>query len=515
MRQKLMKKKKSKEKKQQKKSSNTNTNTSSNTNNSNNNHNDNYHDDNSNKSLKKSNNKSKSQKQNKRNRNRKRNKNNHNQGNNNHNNHNNNNQNNNNQNNQNNGNKNNKKQNHRRRKRKRNSNAITPSPAPSKSTVNSNRNQQQTPSQNQPKPRSLPASIHIIDDDQESISIPMDSAESDLSGIFQQIHDTISSDNLAQSLPIPQSPQKSQDTKQDEEDHDNNNDNNVNTKSLPTSLDEIFQTQILEPMMRNKLALEAKGFSVPDVSSIWRGSRFSKSDNMHDKHSSNHSNASKEDIHHNNNNDVAMEKSMDNPLPASDESLHNEDQDKDGTTNRPSTNHKDDINGKKGKSDCIQTAVIELQGLQGMDKNDMIRIIKQQNEEINELKRNMNTLSKMVFGIKDNLEDIQYNIEEKDDIDPTNDINDLRHEMIVIKKRLNLLENEKTDREQFKDWLKNTVKLDEYFHVFIENGFEDMISISKLTKDMLNQIGITKIGHQQRLLHFVDLIKDNVQPYQY
>ena len=284
--------------------------------------------------------------------------------------------------------------------------------------------------------------------------------------------------------------------------------------------DEIFQNEILEPMIGDKLNLDVKSMGI----SIWSDSRNTLNHNRHRDghghgHDSNHSNASKEEcINHNDtddideSHDVALEKSVDDidALPVSDDSvgLHNDNDDELKETNNPSTTEGTE-GGKKQSPQSPQTS------LESHDRESLLNIIQQQIEQINELKRNMNTLSKMVFTLKDNMEDLSFNIEERDIKDPSDDINDLRQEMIVIKKRLNLLENEKSDREQFRDWLKNTVKLDQYFDILIENGFEDMISVSKLSKEMLDQIGITKIGHQQRMLHFVDLIKDSVTPYQY
>lgn len=49
-------------------------------------------------------------------------------------------------------------------------------------------------------------------------------------------------------------------------------------------------------------------------------------------------------------------------------------------------------------------------------------------------------------------------------------------------------------------WLKNTVKLDIYFDVFIQNGIDDMDILSSLRMNDLINIGIDKLGHRIKIM---------------
>eukprot|EP01084_Bolivina_argentea_P099155 178246_1 len=48
-------------------------------------------------------------------------------------------------------------------------------------------------------------------------------------------------------------------------------------------------------------------------------------------------------------------------------------------------------------------------------------------------------------------------------------------------------------------WLKNTVNLEEYYQVFIDSGFENLHVIKRMSMNVLEQIGIHKIGHRMIL----------------
>eukprot|EP01083_Nonionella_stella_P173499 598666_1 len=55
------------------------------------------------------------------------------------------------------------------------------------------------------------------------------------------------------------------------------------------------------------------------------------------------------------------------------------------------------------------------------------------------------------------------------------------------------------ETEELRKWFDNVLKLPQYFQIFVDNGFEDLDSISDMTMDDLTQIKITKLGHQKKL----------------
>eukprot|EP01083_Nonionella_stella_P300997 1030386_1 len=57
------------------------------------------------------------------------------------------------------------------------------------------------------------------------------------------------------------------------------------------------------------------------------------------------------------------------------------------------------------------------------------------------------------------------------------------------------------DHLEIHSWLHNDVKLPEYYSVFVDNGFDNLSFIMDITDaDDLTNIGISKIGHQKRIL---------------
>ena len=438
-----------------------------------------------------------------------------------------------------NNNKKNKNNHNHKKKHKNNSKSSQIPPSPTLSNTNTNNNKASSTSSKQ---ASLPPPIHIIDDDQESISIPIES-ESDLSGIFQQIPDSISTQSI--NLKSMESPLIKSNDNDSSESNNNNNGKYCNNNKIPNNMfgihtmnhhhpsmtpDEIFDHGVIPPLMANKMGLNLKDLDlnaqIEEFNALENLLSSARNNNANIL-DSNNSNASKEENVLQNELPDDVEKSQ---LPASDhsdvsqEDIINKDHDDiiQEPPDRPKTNQIENkqlqttSNANINENSNSNKINFDASNLQNTDKKSLLKIIQQQTEEINELKRNMNTLSNMVFTMKDNLEDLELNIaDNEENKDSSTDIIEIREEIILLKKRLNILETEQTDREQMRDWLRNKVKLDIYYDILIENGFEDMISISKLNKSLLKEIGITKIGHQQKFLHFVDLLNESKTPYQY
>merc|ERR1712129_581389 len=61
-----------------------------------------------------------------------------------------------------------------------------------------------------------------------------------------------------------------------------------------------------------------------------------------------------------------------------------------------------------------------------------------------------------------------------------------------------------------KEWLKNTVKLPQYFDLFAEQGFDEWDTIMDvgLTDNILEKIGINKMGHRLKIMKWFKELKN-------
>ncbi len=59
---------------------------------------------------------------------------------------------------------------------------------------------------------------------------------------------------------------------------------------------------------------------------------------------------------------------------------------------------------------------------------------------------------------------------------------------------------ENNESEEVKLWLKNEVKLPQYIEMFINDGYDSMISVESLSDLDLIDIGVTKKGHRKKIL---------------
>eukprot|EP00484_Ammonia_sp_Unknown_P002493 CAMPEP_0197076502 /NCGR_PEP_ID=MMETSP1384-20130603/212148_1 /TAXON_ID=29189 /ORGANISM="Ammonia sp." /LENGTH=635 /DNA_ID=CAMNT_0042515359 /DNA_START=30 /DNA_END=1938 /DNA_ORIENTATION=- len=172
-------------------------------------------------------------------------------------------------------------------------------------------------------------------------------------------------------------------------------------------------------------------------------------------------------------------------------------------------NDKHDINGH---NEHIQTKEDEHEHEHEDEDEDehndvdesLLSVVKRQNEEIHALQENVRMLSEMIVAMQERMNEEKM------------DKKQIRKEIVCLKQRMNIMENERTDREELRCWLENEVKLEQYYEVLVDNGFEDKLSVSKINEQMLVEMGICKMGHQQKILHFVELLKDNnMIPHQY
>ena len=134
---------------------------------------------------------------------------------------------------------------------------------------------------------------------------------------------------------------------------------------------------------------------------------------------------------------------------------------------------------------------------------------------LNSLSLNVNSLSQSIKQIADLIQNINSNIQQKQ-----NKIDKIQKDLVKIKKKLEIeddfdnlddndIDNKQNDESVLYLWLKDNVKLEEYYDTFIENGLEDMSIITALTEKELDLIGITKIGHKIKIIQEIHKYKEN------
>eukprot|EP01084_Bolivina_argentea_P311071 538395_1 len=79
-----------------------------------------------------------------------------------------------------------------------------------------------------------------------------------------------------------------------------------------------------------------------------------------------------------------------------------------------------------------------------------------------------------------------------------------RNEENINDEKLNVEEN---DTSELKKWLNDIVKLGQYMNIFIKNGFYDLSDVKLIDMDTLNEMGINTIAHKLRILHQIDVLK--------
>ena len=72
------------------------------------------------------------------------------------------------------------------------------------------------------------------------------------------------------------------------------------------------------------------------------------------------------------------------------------------------------------------------------------------------------------------------------------------------------IDHKLTDQEVLRKWLKDTVGLEQYFEALVENGFDDLESVTMITMNELDTLGIIeKMGHKMKLLRYITKLNEN------
>eukprot|EP01084_Bolivina_argentea_P164024 285238_1 len=124
------------------------------------------------------------------------------------------------------------------------------------------------------------------------------------------------------------------------------------------------------------------------------------------------------------------------------------------------------------------------------------------------LNRNM-TISYVVQIIEDKFNSIssQINALSSKMNSNTDKIDDLVKDVQFIKNNIsNNIKNENdttSEHDKLRQWLTNTVKLPQYYQMFIDNGVNQLSVLELLDMKSLTEIGVSKIGHRLKILHLI------------
>ena len=116
----------------------------------------------------------------------------------------------------------------------------------------------------------------------------------------------------------------------------------------------------------------------------------------------------------------------------------------------------------------------------------------------------MEVMNKAIQQLQKNVNDIELrmNEEQKDD-QIGNRVDEMEKEMKIMKQNVSklLLTNMDPEKQKLKSWLEDTIKLPQYFDIFVEAGFEDLNTVSLLDKNALKELGVDKLAHQMKILN--------------
>eukprot|EP01083_Nonionella_stella_P135603 412507_1 len=146
--------------------------------------------------------------------------------------------------------------------------------------------------------------------------------------------------------------------------------------------------------------------------------------------------------------------------------------------------------------------------------NKMERLTQNTATNMQQMQNTLRSLSKTMEDQNNKMKQIterMSNVEESREEDTNLRMNEMRKRMAVLQQQMNQIfsansrskQQTNPDHESVRKWLKNDVKLERYYGLFIENGFEDLESIQSLNMETLNMMQIGKIGHKMKILRCV------------
>mmetsp|Transcript_46247 Transcript_46247/g.41365 ORF Transcript_46247/g.41365 Transcript_46247/m.41365 type:complete len:496 (-) Transcript_46247:9-1496(-) len=146
-------------------------------------------------------------------------------------------------------------------------------------------------------------------------------------------------------------------------------------------------------------------------------------------------------------------------------------------------------------------------------------------EENQSLKTKMSTLTQSLMNSTMSIANVQsqqnkvatYLFDDENKNEDEEEITNITSKLLVMQKQMQSMqieinqtkkpninkENINPEQEKLRAWLRDTVKLKQYFDIFIDNGFGNLEAMQIVTMEVLNMIGIEKIGHKMILLRHI------------
>ena len=133
--------------------------------------------------------------------------------------------------------------------------------------------------------------------------------------------------------------------------------------------------------------------------------------------------------------------------------------------------------------------------------------VSKRNKVVKQLNHKINALSEYIYNNNSSFE-------EKHNQNKSANTEVLHRDVSMLKKKLKELQlsidgniakklDESSKKQQLKLWLTNKCELPQYFDNLVLNGFDDFESLRDLSKEVMTDIGIDKIGHQLKLMRMI------------
>ena len=156
------------------------------------------------------------------------------------------------------------------------------------------------------------------------------------------------------------------------------------------------------------------------------------------------------------------------------------------------------------------TAIIDKNGADITDEyiGNVWSIKSEDYSEWSLISQRMDELTERVSKMEGILNGMQTNDTKQNDDDEGLEV--MMKKFKSIKDRLNgssKLDEKDSNKLVLKVWLENKVRLSSYYPMLIQNGVEDLETVSLLTDGDLQKLGINKVGHRKKLLHYIEQLK--------
>ena len=148
--------------------------------------------------------------------------------------------------------------------------------------------------------------------------------------------------------------------------------------------------------------------------------------------------------------------------------------------------HDDDIDGVNHEQTIDYWSKLAQRQEAATQKDSEMEIVNLDGHDVND------QIEKRFRSVEDQFDSLKATLESM-----TSRISQLSEDMMRLQERQGIQQNEESKLQK---WMENEVKLPQYFELLMENGFEDMESMSDITMEHLREIGIEKMGHRLKLM---------------